>query len=327
MDDDSAILRLLEAALAAEFEVVTTADPLHARDLIHERRFDLHLYDLAMEGLPGLDLLQLTLAASADATVVLMTGEATVPRAVEALRSGATDLLLKPLRFDELSASLWRALHKGRSRGPGAGVRLSAVHDALTRAVEAKDPTTHGHGDRVRHLCAIVAQSIGLSQKETALLDGAAALHDIGKIGVPDSVLSKPGALTPAEFELIKKHPEVGARILEPMPGTEEIRRCVVEHHERWDGKGYPYGRRGEEISLPGRVLIVAEVFDALAHARSYKPAWPKKQIAAHFAASRGTHFDPQLADAFVALVERDFDRLVRPDLVPPDPAVRAAHA
>jgi HD-GYP domain-containing protein (c-di-GMP phosphodiesterase class II) len=187
------------------------------------------------------------------------------------------------------------------------------VHDALTRAVEAKDPSTSGHGDRVRHLCAIVGQTIGLSSRELAILDGAAALHDIGKIGVPDAVLSKPGRLTPAEFDLVKKHPEVGARILEPVPGMEEIRRCVVEHHERWDGAGYPFGRRGEEVSTPGRVLILAEVFDALAHARSYKIAWPQAEVSKYFKEGRGSRFDPELTDAFVDLVERDFEHLVQP--------------
>jgi len=313
VDDDPAILELIAAQLQPEFEVTATADPLRASDLTRSRAYDLHLYDLTMDELPGIELLLLTLARSAEAAVVLMTGEPSVERAVEALRAGATDLLLKPLRFDALSASLWRALHKARVRGPQNGVRVAAVHDALTRAVEAKDPTTSGHGERVRHLCRIVGEAIGCSQAELAILDGAAALHDIGKIGVPDAVLSKPARLTPEEFELIKRHPEVGARILEPVPGLDAVRRCVVEHHERWDGRGYPYGRRGEEISLPGRVLILAEVFDALAHARSYKEAWPKGEIAAFFRSGRGSHFDPHLADTFVDLVDRDFDRLVEP--------------
>ena len=313
VDDDPAILGLIAAHLQPEFEVTATADPLRASDLTRSRAFDLHLYDLTMDELPGIELLLLTLARSSEAAVVLMTGEPSVERAVEALRAGATDLLLKPLRFDALSASLWRALHKARARGPQNCVRVAAVHDALTRAVEAKDPTTSGHGERVRHLCRIVGDAIGCTQAELAILDGAAALHDIGKIGVPDAVLSKPARLTPEEFELIKRHPEVGARILEPVPGLDAVRRCVVEHHERWDGRGYPYGRRSEEISLPGRVLILAEVFDALAHARSYKEAWPKGEIATFFRAGRGSHFDPHLADTFVDLVERDFDRLVEP--------------
>jgi len=313
VDDDVDLLELVRSSLEAEFGVVATPDPSHAAELVGSRRFDLHLYDLSMEPLPGIELLLLTLASSADAPVVLMTGEPSIERAVEALRAGATDLLLKPLRFDQLGASLWRALRKARARAPGSAVRVAAVHEALTRAVEAKDPTTHGHGDRVRHLCSIVGGAIGLSQRELAILEGAAALHDIGKIGVPDAVLSKPGKLTPAEYDLIKRHPEVGARILEPVPGMEEVRRCVVEHHERWDGRGYPNGRRGEEISVPGRVLILAEVFDALAHARSYKPAWPKPEIERFFRAGRGTHFDPGLADAFVDLLERDFELLVHP--------------
>jgi putative two-component system response regulator len=317
VDDDSAILELVRAQLAPEFEVVATDDPLEAQDLVRAHRFDLHLFDLAMERLPGIELLVLTLASSAEAAVVLMTGEPSVERAVEAMRAGATDLLLKPLRFDDLSASLWRALQKARARGPDGSVRVAAVHDALTRAVEAKDPTTHGHGDRVRRSCAIVGRAIGLSERELRILDGAAALHDIGKIGVPDAILCKPGRLTADEFDLIKKHPEVGARILEPVPGLDEVRRCVIEHHERWDGRGYPFGRQREEVSLPGRVLILAEVFDALAHARSYKPAWPRHEIAEFFRAGRATHFDPALADSFVDLLADRFEELVAPAAEP----------
>ncbi len=314
VDDDPAILELIAARLHDDFDVVHTSDPFAASDLARSRRFDLHLYDLSMEPLPGLELLLLTLARTADAAVVLMTGEPSVERAVEALRAGATDLLLKPLRFDDLPTTLWRALQKAKARGATQGVRVAAVHEALTRAVEAKDPTTSGHGERVRLLCRRVGEAFGLGPVELETLDTAAALHDIGKIGVPDAVLSKPGSLTPVEFDLIKKHPELGFRILEPVPGLDAVRRCVVEHHERWDGRGYPYGRRGNEISTPGRVLILAEVFDALAHARSYKPAWSRPQIANFFRDGRGSHFDPELTDAFLGLIDREFDQLVQPD-------------
>ena len=313
VDDDPAILELLRCHLDAAFDVVATSDPWQANELARMRRFDVHLYDLSMDRLPGLELLLLTLTASPDAAVVLMTGEPTIERAVEALRAGATDLLLKPLRFDALVATLRQAIEKARGRRRDGSMRITAVHDALTRAVEAKDPTTSGHGDRVRHLCRIAGTAIGLCPRELEILDTAAALHDIGKIGVPDAVLCKPGALTPAEFDLIKKHPAVGGRILEPIPGMDEVRRCVVEHHERWDGKGYPNGTGGDDIAVPSRVLIVAEVFDALAHARTYKPAWSQAQIESFFEERSGSHFDPELTASFLDLVRRDFELLVHP--------------
>jgi len=311
VDDDPAIVELLRSHLSTDFDVVATTDPWRASELARVRRFDVHLYDLSMDPLPGLELLLLTLAAAPDTPVVLMTGEPTVERAVESLRAGATDLLLKPLRFDSIAETLKKAIAKASGRRRDGSMRLGAVHDALTRAVEAKDPTTSGHGERVRHLCAVVGTAIGLSRRELEILDSAAALHDIGKIGVPDAVLCKPGALTPAEFELIKRHPEVGGRILEPIPGMDEVRRCVVAHHERWDGKGYPNGTGGRDISTPGRVLILAEVFDALAHARSYKPAWPRAQIETFFVERSGTHFDPELTTSFLDLLRADFEKLV----------------
>jgi putative two-component system response regulator len=313
VDDDPVILELLRCHLDPAFDVVATTDPWQANELARMRRFDVHLYDLSMDRLPGLELLLLTLTAAPDAAVVLMTGEPTIERAVEALRAGATDLLLKPLRFEALVATLRQAIEKARVRRRDGSMRVSAVHDALTRAVEAKDPTTSGHGDRVRHLCRIAGTSIGLCPRELEILDIAAALHDIGKIGVPDAVLCKPGALTAEEFDLIKKHPAVGGRILEPIPGMDEVRRCVVEHHERWDGRGYPNGTGGEDIALPSRVLILAEVFDALAHARTYKPAWTQAQIESFFAERSGSHFEPELTASFLDLVRRDFERLVRP--------------
>jgi len=313
VDDDPAIVELLRSHLASDFDVVATTDPWRASELARVRRFDVHLYDLAMEPLPGLELLLLTLAAAPDTPVVLMTGEPTIERAVESLRAGATDLLLKPLRFEAISATLTQAIVKARGRRRDGAMRIASVHDALTRAVEAKDPTTSGHGERVRHLCGVVGTAIGLTRRELEILDSAAALHDIGKIGVPDAVLCKPGALTPDEYELIKRHPEVGGRILEPIPGMDEVRRCVVEHHERWDGKGYPNGAGGRDISTPGRVLILAEVFDALAHARSYKTAWPRAQIEQFFVERSGSHFDPDLSASFLDLVRTDFDLLVNP--------------
>lgn len=312
VDDDPDLLELIQRILAEQFEVVVTCDPRHALELVQSQEFDLHLYDVCMEALPGIELLVLTHAMSAGTPVLLMTGAPTLERAVSALRAGATDLLLKPLRFDTLAASLQETLEKARTTRI-TGQQLEAVHEALTRAVEAKDPTTSGHGERVRAVCRMIAHQMGLSAADRKVLDRAAALHDVGKIGVPDAVLSKPAALTEQEFRLIRMHPEVGAKILEPLPEMSEVRECVLGHHERWDGKGYPHGLRGEEVSVPGRVLILVEVFDALAHRRSYKEAWPKASIHDHFAGLAGRQFDPELTRGFLHLVEHRFEALVNP--------------
>ena len=313
VDDDQVLLELLRGQLATEFEVTATSEALTASELLRERAFDLHLYDVCMEELPGIELLMLTLSTSDGGPVVLMTGNPTVESAVAALRAGAVDLLLKPLDFARLGESLQDAMAKAAERPQSNPTKLEAVHEALTRAVEAKDPTTHGHGDRVRAVCRQVGRTLGLSYEDCEILDRAAALHDIGKIGIPDHILGKPGSLTKSEFAVIQRHPEVGARILEPIPNMDGVRECVLCHHERWDGSGYPRGLREDEVSRPGRVLIVAEVFDALAHARCYKPAWEKNQIQSFFVESAGSHFDPRVAEAFLEVVERDFDSLVSP--------------
>ena len=141
----------------------------------------------------------------------------------------------------------------------------------------------------------------------------ASLFHDVGKIGVPQDVLCKNGPLTAGERELIKLHPKLGYEILEPMVASEQIRLWVYQHHERWDGRGYPNGLRAEDVALPGRILILAEVFDALAEARSYKPAWENPQIAEYFRLEAGKHFDPELARLVADGVERSGKRFFAP--------------
>jgi HD-GYP domain-containing protein (c-di-GMP phosphodiesterase class II) len=166
----------------------------------------------------------------------------------------------------------------------------------LPRAIEAKDPTTRGHADRVIAYADGLASRVGVPEKERQSLRLASLLHDIGKIAVPDTILCKSGPLTSSEREVIKRHPQEGYDMLEPLVGSEDVRTWVYQHHERWDGRGYPNGLRGEEVALPGRILILTEVFDALAEARSYKPRWSNTEIRDYFLVEAGQHFDPELA-------------------------------
>src|SRR5262249_51097112 len=156
--------------------------------------------------------------------------------------------------------------------------------------IEAKDPTTSGHAERVVRYADVLAQRCGVGAADRAELRLAALLHDVGKIGIPDRILTKPGSLTPDEREVIQRHPAMGYDILAPLQNHEQVRRWVFQHHERWDGKGYPQGLAGEDVDLPGRILVLAEVYDALAEQRSYKAAWEPPRIVAMFREQAGRH-------------------------------------
>ncbi len=179
-----------------------------------------------------------------------------------------------------------------------------ATIKSLALAIDAKDQYTHQHILRVQRLAMATAQALGLAGGELEGLRTGALLHDIGKLGVPDYILLKPGRLTGEEFEKIKKHPEIGAAILDPVEFPWPVLPVVKHHHEKWDGTGYPEGLAGEEIPLTARVLAVADVYDALTSNRSYRAAWTPAEALDTIRAGAGTHFDPRVVAAFLSVVE-----------------------
>jgi putative two-component system response regulator len=182
----------------------------------------------------------------------------------------------------------------------------------LALAAEYRDDTTYEHTERVARTSAMLAESLGWPEHETTLLRQAAPLHDIGKLAVPDAVLLKPGKLTPEEFEEIKGHAEAGASIL--ASSTSEVlvlaRQIALSHHEWWDGSGYPHGADGNDIPLSGRIVALADVFDALTHQRPYKRAWPIDEAVSEITRLRAKQFDPELVEIFLSLDARE---LVKP--------------
>jgi len=186
----------------------------------------------------------------------------------------------------------------------------------LALAAEYRDDATYEHTERVARTAALIAQQLGLSEAGVSLIRQAAPLHDIGKLAVSDTVLLKPGKLTDEEFEQIKGHPAAGAAILSG--STSDVLRLAEEialtHHEWWDGSGYPAGLRGEAIPLSGRIVAIADVFDALTHARPYKRAWPLREALAEIRRFRERRFDPALVDAFERLDPRELTRPVAPE-------------
>ncbi|MDX1935071.1 MAG: HD domain-containing protein [Capsulimonadales bacterium] len=179
-----------------------------------------------------------------------------------------------------------------------------ATTRSLALAVDAKDRYTHQHIIRVQKYAMAIAKHMGLTANELAAMEIGALLHDIGKMGVPESVLLKPGRLTDEEFDQIKQHPQIGAEILEPVPFPWPVVPMVKHHHERWDGTGYPDGLRGEEIPLSARILAVADVYDALTSDRSYRGAWTHERATAEIVRQAGTQFDPRVVDSFVQVID-----------------------
>lgn len=184
--------------------------------------------------------------------------------------------------------------------------------EALTASIDAKDRYTRGHSQRVAQLTQQVAAAIGLPEKIIKRMHIAGLVHDVGKIGVPEAVLCKPGKLTDEEFDLVRKHPEIGYKILKDIPQFKDILPCVLYHHERWDGKGYPHGLVGQQIPLIARLMALADAFDAMSSTRTYRNARSRPDALREIRNCAGTQFDPDIAPIFVKLNFDEYDHLVR---------------
>jgi putative two-component system response regulator len=253
-------------------------------------------------------VLQATKERLPDAIVILMTGYPLIEGAVSAIKMGASDYLQKPVDPRVLSAYLHRSLKERQINAPELefGDLVDILSSMVAHTIERVDPYTAGHGSRTRKYCRYLAQDIGLDAPRLERLELAAIAHDYGKIYLDDlGFLTKNGPLTDAEYKEVQRHPTLGARKLGNHSMLREVRTYVAEHHEKWDGSGYPARKKGEEISLPGRILGVVEVFDSLSTKRSYKDVWPLPKVLDFFAEQRGRAFDPDVLDRFLVLLEQ----------------------
>jgi len=344
VDDDAEVVRVLRQILVRDgfTRLASTTDPRQAGDLFLRVRPDLVVLDLRMPGLDGFGVMkQLAplMPEGAFLPVLVLTGEPGIEVKRQALAQGAHDLLPKP--FDAVEVSLrirrlleTRLLHlrlaeqnltlemRVRERTRQRDKAQKEMLARLAVAGETRDDDTGRHTQRVGQLAARVASAIGLSPGRVGLVRQAAPLHDIGKIGIPDSVLLKPGRLTPEEYEIMKRHTIIGSRIL--ADGHCDVVRVAGQiarsHHERWDGTGYPDRLAGEAIPLEARIVGLVDVYDALMHHRPYRPAWPEQQVLAYLASERGRHFDPRLCDVFLSVAA-----VRNADLNPRDPSSETA--
>jgi HD-GYP domain-containing protein (c-di-GMP phosphodiesterase class II) len=218
--------------------------------------------------------------------------------------SGDTQLL-------DAIAGFLGALHENAARFIEQKNMFIGSLEAVSTALDAKDRYTHGHSERVAWLGTQLAEAIGLDAEEVERIRIAGLVHDVGKIGVPEAVLCKAGRLTDDEFDQIKKHPRIGYNILKGIPKIDDVLDGVLYHHERWDGRGYPTRLAGEAIPLYGRILAVADTFDAMSSTRSYRQAMPREKVLEEITHCAGSQFDPALTDPFVNLDFTEYDAMV----------------
>jgi putative two-component system response regulator len=310
VEDDRAVRILLERLLEREgYRTATAVDGAAALRAVEVQSPDLVILDV---GLPRLDGYEVTRRLRADSRtltlpIILLTGRNGLDDVVAGLDAGADDFLSKPFRQPELLARIRSALRLRQ-----ALVRMDAAHAAvaaLANAVEAKDPLTERHCQRLANLAARLGAQAGLELADLEAVAYGALLHDVGKIGVPEAILSKPGPLDDSEWDLMRQHPEIGERICRPLRASQRFAPIVRHHHERWDGRGYPDGLRGEKIPLGARIVSLVDAFDAMTHDRPYRQATSVPKAITELWREAGHQFDRALLPLLVAELERDDDR------------------
>lgn len=327
VDDQPSNVLLLEGILQEEDYMAyrSITDSREALPVFLEYRPDLVLLDLQMPYLDGFEVMKQLrgyVMPEDFLPVLVLTANITPEAKRRALAEGATDFLTKPFDATEVLLRIrnllqTRELHhqlqnqnqvleeKVRQRTLKWEETQIEILERLALAAEYRDDDTGEHTKRVGQISAQIAQVIGLPEAEVDLIRQAAPLHDVGKIAIPDSILLKPGKLTPEEFEHMKTHTTSGAKILSGgrFPLLQMAEEIALTHHERWDGSGYMLHLQGEAIPMAGRIVAVADVFDALTHERPYKKAWSQAEAIAEIQSQRGRQFEPRLVEAFLAVI------------------------
>jgi len=316
-EDDADSLDLIEHALAAcGYEVTRARDGVEALELVRTGQYRIVISDWEMPGLSGIELCREVRRRIASAYVyfILLTSRKGTQHVIDGLKAGADEFLTKPFNPHELYVRLRVA-----ERILNLESRDVTIF-SLAKLAEARDPETGAHLERIRTYCCVLAEHLAQSPRYREQVDGdfvqllylTSPLHDIGKVGIPDSVLLKPGRLTPEEFDVMKQHTVIGgdtlgaaAKAYSEARYLQMAREIALTHHEKFDGTGYPNALRGENIPLSGRIVAVSDVYDALTTARVYKPAYSHDVAREIILEGKGRHFDPQLVDAFLANEDR----------------------
>lgn len=330
VDDEDVNLELVTIIFAdsPDIMVITARDGIEALEVLKEHSPDVIVLDIRMPRMTGMELLEILKSDSQTShiPVVVLSGDDNERK--NALMHGANDFIAKPFDAEELKLrvlnnlkvkkynDLIRDLNDILQRE--VALKTKELREALELAREGeyemvvklgmisefRDSETGQHIRRISYYAKLMAQLIGLTEEEQNIIFYASPLHDVGKIGIPDSILKKPGPLTPEEFEIIKLHTVIGGKILDSDPRFITLRAGKIiaeQHHEKWDGSGYPRGLKGEDIHIYARIVAICDVFDAMTSDRVYRPAFSVEQAFNIMKQGANTHFDPKLFDIFAS--------------------------
>ncbi|HEV8141539.1 MAG TPA: HD domain-containing phosphohydrolase [Methylomirabilota bacterium] len=325
VDDDWQVREVLhEIFVSAGYTCQLAGDGREGLDQFRATLPPLTVTDLKMPVMDGIALLQAIRETDVDAAVIVLTGAADVKTAIESLKLGAHDFIMKPVNVDELLIAAERALERRHliidrreyqalleRRVDEATKSLEQAYhqlqhtyqqtlEALGAALDSRDVGTESHSRRVHGYSLALAREHGVTEDQLTDLAHGVLLHDIGKIGIPDAILLKPGGLTPEEWRVMRTHPEIGKRLIEKIPFLRGAIPVVWCHHEKWDGSGYPRGLAGDGIPLHARIFSVVDAFDAMTFDRPYSKAIPFDAAIAEIKRCAGAHFDPRVVESFL---------------------------
>jgi putative nucleotidyltransferase with HDIG domain len=340
VDDEVEVRSVLHDLLSDRYECAEAASAEEALAQLRETDYQLVISDITMSGMTGLEMIPHVKVASPDTVIVMISGMQTIESAINALRLGAFDYLMKPFDLRQAEAAVARALEhhelvvaKRRyenhleelvdQRTAELDRALDSLENAyrttlqaLTAALETRDAETHGHSERVVTFSLRLGREYGLSGPKMKALEFGSLLHDIGKIGVPDAILRKPAKLTDEEWVRMREHPMHGQQILRGIKFLEGAAKVVAQHHEKWDGSGYPLGLKTEEIDICARIFSVADAFDAITSDRVYRQGRPYEAAVEELNEWSGRQFDPKIIEAFHRVPKEDWDELRRRSLM-----------
>lgn len=330
VDDDEAVGRVIGRCLrATRYQPDTAVNGSEALEMLRRTRYDAVLCDVHMPGMNGIEVLRHAQRIDAELPVIMLTGVNDASVATTALAHGAADYIMKPPAPQQIERALDRALREREVRSEeqriarmirrevdlrtaeserelqGMRGQTVSVVEALVNAIEAKDPHLRGHSHRVAELAASTAVELGLDEDEVEQVRIAARLHEVGKIGIHESVLAKSGALTPDEYAHVQEYVRIGVEILAPMRFLGGALRIVEEHQERWNGTGYPRQLAGEAIALGARILAVADTYDAIISTRPHREPMTEGEALEYLARLSGTTLDARVCHAFRSVIER----------------------
>jgi response regulator RpfG family c-di-GMP phosphodiesterase len=342
VDDDRQVREVLhQIFMSAGYNCLLANDGREGVEVFKAERPPLIVTDLKMPVMTGIELLQQVRAIDGDVAVIVLTGAADVKIAIESLKLGAYDFIMKPVNVDELLIAADRAFERRQllierreyhellerrvveaTRDLASAYRqlqetYRATLEALGSALDTRDVGTEAHSRRVHGYALATAREHGVPEADLTDLAHGVLLHDIGKIGIPDAILLKPGPLTPAEWQIMRRHPEIGKALIEKIPFLRGAVPIVFAHHEKWDGTGYPHGLRGADIPLGARIFMVVDAFDAITFDRPYSRAKPFDVAKAEIKRCAGTHFDPAVVESFFRVPEPLLEEIRRRSLEP----------